>query len=123
MIKPVKMPVKEKDGTFVIFQPDKSHLVYQTLYFCPKCKNTAVGGWAIGQTIHCNVEREEKCPTCGNRMDWAAIDIDEENSDKAFDEWFNKHATNGSLTMLNEEGTGYLQTKQKRECSKSECNT
>ena len=108
-LKPVVTPVKEENGRVVSFEPDETHLLYQTLYCCPQCRGVAVGGWAFLTTITVPNHRHEKCPKCDSVMDWDAVDEDDKVSEKAFDDWFNANAVDGSLTMLNEQGTGYLQ--------------
>ena len=108
-LKPIKTPVKEENGHIVSFEPDKTHLLYQTLYCCPQCPGEAVGGWAIFATITVPNYRLEKCQCCDSVMDWDAIDEDDRADKKAFDAWFSKNAVDGTVTMLNEHGTGYLQ--------------
>ena len=114
MSQPKKVPIKTDDGgkTFYVFEPTPQNLVYQQAYICAACYANGISV-AVGGIPNCGMYfghyQLEKCPVCEAPQDWAQANAEQEKSDVAFKVWFDENQENGIVSMINEQGTGFLQ--------------
>lgn len=105
MTKPVQVVCKEIDGNFYVVERTPDMIVPRTVLCCGSCLKQSV---SIDMTHFADFNLTH-CENCGEEIDWEAHRADLEAKNKAFSDWFNENSTDGSLSMINEEGIGYLQ--------------